>query len=78
MVGSTCDWGWQTYAWSGGKVSGKAHIYQYHNGVPFDGADCDLNRSLQSEIGAWKPMADPDYRPYGPPKRDVGGRTATR
>lgn len=56
MVGTVCDWGWQTYAWSAGKVSNKAHIYQYKNGVQVDGADCDLNRSLQNEIGAWGAM----------------------
>ena len=53
MVGDVCDWGWQTYAWSGGKVSGKAHILQYRNGVTVAGGDCDLNRSLKDNFGAW-------------------------
>lgn len=53
LVGPTCKWGWQTYAWSAGKVSQKAHIYQYRNGVTVAGGDCDLNRTLKSEIGAW-------------------------
>jgi hypothetical protein len=56
LVPNVCDWGWQTYAWSGGRVSSKAHIYQYKNGVQVGGADCDLNRSLKNEIGAWSPM----------------------
>lgn len=73
MVGDVCDWGWQTYAWSGGRVSGKAHIYQYRNAVPIAGAECDLDRTLQDNFGAWYKggnMSDADYRPFGPPKAE--------
>jgi hypothetical protein len=42
-------WGWQTYAWSGGNVSSKAHLYQYLNGVM--GGQADRNRSLQDNFG---------------------------
>ncbi|MDD5502469.1 MAG: DUF1906 domain-containing protein [Candidatus Thermoplasmatota archaeon] len=31
-----CKHFWQTYAWSGGKKSSRANIYQYKNGVRFD------------------------------------------
>lgn len=48
-----CDWGWQTYAWSNGKLSNRAHIYQYQNNVIVAGQTCDLDRSLKPEIGAW-------------------------
>lgn len=51
--GVSCAWGWQTYAWSAGKVSPLAHIYQYQNGVTVAYADCDLNRAMKPEIGAW-------------------------
>lgn len=53
LVPTVAPWGWQTYAWSGGRVSGKAHFLQYHNGVAVAGADCDLDRSLKPEFGAW-------------------------
>lgn len=51
--GVSCAWGWQTYAWSAGKISPLAHIYQYRNGVNIANADCDLNRAMKPEIGAW-------------------------
>jgi len=73
MIPAHATWGWQTYAWSTGRVSDKAHFYQYKNGVQLAGADTDLNRSLKDSFGAWFAM---DYQPYGPPKRDVGARDA--
>jgi hypothetical protein len=54
LVPKYAQWGWQTYAWSNGKLSGKAHLYQYHNGAKIGGADVDLDRSLKAEFGAWK------------------------
>lgn len=51
-VGSTATHGFQTYAWSGGKVSGKANVLQYLNGQNLGGSSVDLNRSLQADIGA--------------------------
>lgn len=50
-------WGWQTYAWSGGRISGKAHFLQYRNGVALAGADLDRDRSLKDPFGAWWPTA---------------------
>lgn len=55
MVPVTAPWGWQTLAWSGGQVSGKAHLYQYKNEVMIAGADCDRDRSLKADIGLWYP-----------------------
>jgi hypothetical protein len=40
---NVCEWFWQTYAWSGGLVHPKAHIYQYRNGVRIGGLSCDMN-----------------------------------
>ncbi len=34
---------WQTYAWSRGRKSDKAHLYQYQNGVKVAGHPVDLN-----------------------------------
>ena len=41
----TVDWLWQTYAWSGGRVSSKAHVLQWKNGVTIGGLDCDLDKA---------------------------------
>jgi hypothetical protein len=54
-------YGWQTYAWSAGKISSKAHLYQYKNGVTVAGAACDLDRQLQDDFGVWDmPITDAD------------------
>lgn len=50
----TAVWAWQTYAWSGGNWDSRAHIQQYRNGVKFDGADVDYNRSTKADFGQWK------------------------
>lgn len=53
---STARWFWQTYAWSGGKVSAHAHLLQYRNGQTVAGASVDLNESRQADFGAWMPV----------------------
>jgi len=54
-VGSA-QWMWQTYAWSGGKVSPHAHLLQYLNGQVVAGASVDLNESRQLDFGSWEPV----------------------
>lgn len=39
------DWGWQTYAWSGGRWDERAQVRQYRNGVHIAGHDTDLDRA---------------------------------
>lgn len=46
-------WGWQTYAWSGGKWDSRAHIQQYRNGVNLGGADVDYDRAMYDDYGQW-------------------------
>jgi len=46
-------WFWQTYAWSGGIWEPGVHIQQYSNGITVAGADCDLNRAMQTDYGQW-------------------------
>lgn len=46
-------WFWQTYAWSSGIWVPGNHIEQYKNRVQLAGADCDLNRAMQSDFGQW-------------------------
>ncbi len=43
---------WQTYAWSKGKKSAYANVYQYKNGASVAGITCDLNESYGNE-GYW-------------------------
>ncbi|MGG1314019.1 DUF1906 domain-containing protein [Cohnella laeviribosi] len=47
-----CRHFWQTYAWSRGKKSANANIYQYSNNVRLAGATVDLNESYGGE-GWW-------------------------
>ncbi|WP_028547403.1 DUF1906 domain-containing protein [Paenibacillus sp. UNC451MF] len=47
-----CSRFWQTYAWSGGKKSTVANIYQYLNDIVVNGIGIDLNDSYGQE-GWW-------------------------
>src|SRR5664280_1832411 len=60
---------WQTYAWSGGKVSPHAHLLQYLNGQVGAGASVDLNESRHLEFGAGEPttVVKPAIIPPKPP-----------
>jgi Domain of unknown function (DUF1906)/Putative peptidoglycan binding domain len=44
---------WQTYAWSAGKVSRHALLYQYQNAVSVGGISMDRDRTLQAMSGPW-------------------------
>lgn len=58
---NVCVYAWQTYAWSGGNVDKRAHLYQYSNGHELAGVSCDYNRSLKDDFGQY-----PRLRPYSP------------
>jgi len=58
LSNGTARWGWQTYAWSDGLVSPKAHLIQYRNGQSVGGGSVDLDRSLQADFGVWTPLPD--------------------
>lgn len=45
------SFGYQTYAWSGGKVSSHANIYQYLNGQVINGGSVDFDRTLTAQFG---------------------------
>ncbi|MEJ8546637.1 DUF1906 domain-containing protein [Brevibacillus borstelensis] len=47
-----CSHFWQTYAWSKGRLSHAANIYQYKNGQELAGHQVDLNDGLGNE-GWW-------------------------
>ncbi|WP_372663246.1 glycoside hydrolase domain-containing protein [Cohnella sp.] len=48
-----CKFFWQTYAWSGGKKSERAHLYQYKNNTKLGGVSVDLNEAYTEDI-FWK------------------------
>ncbi|SHH55330.1 S-layer homology domain-containing protein [Sporobacter termitidis DSM 10068] len=47
-----CSGFWQTYSWSGGKISEHATVYQYLNGQTAAGISVDLDEAY-SEAGLW-------------------------
>jgi hypothetical protein len=57
IAAGTARWAWQTYAWSAGRVSTRAHLYQYSNGHTVNGAAVDYDRGLRADFGQWpKPV----------------------
>lgn len=50
--GGHAKYGWQTYAWSQGKVSSHATLYQYLNGQSINGGAVDYDRNLAEDFGA--------------------------
>ncbi|MBB6674496.1 DUF1906 domain-containing protein [Cohnella nanjingensis] len=54
-----CRHFWQSYAWSGGKQSSRANIYQYQNNVKVGGVAVDLNHSFGNE-GWWNTSGEGD------------------
>lgn len=54
-------WGWQTYAWSRGRISAKAHFRQYRNGVQFCGGEVDFNETYDIDFGQWPITTEQDW-----------------
>jgi hypothetical protein len=52
-----CKHFWQTYAWSRGKISSHANLYQYRNNAKVAGVAVDLNRAYGGE-GWWNTNED--------------------
>lgn len=62
-LGAVIDVGFQTYAWSGGRLSARAALYQYLNGQTIGGAAVDFDRIIHADqLGAWWP---PGLEPAG-------------
>lgn len=54
------SWHWQTYAWSKGKLSRHALLYQFQNAVMIGGISMDRDRTVQPMAGPWAhPAAAP-------------------
>jgi len=65
LVPTSATWGWQTYAWSGGRWSAKAHLRQYLNEQNLCGGRVDLCRSVTDDYGQW-PLENPGISPPFP------------
>lgn len=63
--------GWQTYAWSGGRWDARAQLQQYSNDHEINGAAVDYDRAVDGDYGQWRvgvsPEGDdmPDYVSVG-------------
>ncbi|MDY0396758.1 LysM peptidoglycan-binding domain-containing protein [Virgibacillus halophilus] len=51
-VKGLCDYYWQTYAWSGGRIAGFIHMHQYQNDIVVAGVAIDRN-DIKKAPGAW-------------------------
>lgn len=64
-------WGWQTYAWSGGRWDKRAQLQQYSNGHVVNGVGVDYDRAVHSDYGQWRVGASPTPpAPPPPPKKE--------
>jgi len=59
-------WGWQTYAWSGGRWDSRAQLRQYSNDHVIGGVGLDYDRSTKSDYGQWKVGSSPNVTPAPP------------
>jgi hypothetical protein len=59
MDGGHAAWGWQTYAWSGGRWHGDAQLQQYSNNHTLGGVGCDYDRATTTDYGQWRVGASP-------------------
>lgn len=59
-------WGWQTYAWSGGRWDTRIHLKQYSNDHVIGGVGLDYDRSTKSDYGQWKVGVSPNVTPTPP------------
>ncbi len=62
---SAIEYGWQTYAWSGGQRDQRAQLYQHRNGVIIGGINCDRDTAYAADFGQWRiqPSKAPPF-PY--------------
>lgn len=63
---------WQTYAWSGGRLSPEADFYQYLNGQHMARASVDFDKvEHAAQLGAWWPPGHPVNKPTPAPEEDM-------
>lgn len=52
--GGHVTWGWQTYAWSGGRWDRRAQLQQYSNDHTINGVGLDYDRAVTDDYGQWR------------------------
>lgn len=52
-------YGWQTYAWSGGRWDARAQLQQYSNDHTLNGVGVDYNRAVAADYGQWRVGVSP-------------------
>lgn len=52
-------YGWQTYAWSGGRFDQRCHLYQYLNNQRVGNVNVDYNHAFGSSFGQWAAAPPP-------------------
>jgi hypothetical protein len=62
-------YGWQTYAWSGGRWDKRAHLQQYSNERVINGVDVDYNRAVTDDYGQWRIGSTPEEDELTPEDR---------
>lgn len=62
MAAGKAAWGWQTYAWSGGRWHDGAHLQQYSNSHLLGGVDCDYDRATKTDFGQWRVGVSPNVQ----------------
>ncbi|GAA1803563.1 glycoside hydrolase domain-containing protein [Actinomadura chokoriensis] len=53
-------YGWQTYAWSGGRWDARAQLQQYSNDHTINGVGVDYDRAVKSDYGQWRIGVSPE------------------
>jgi Domain of unknown function (DUF1906) len=59
--GGRITFGWQTYAWSGGKWDGRAQLRQVDNDVSVCGGNIDWDQSMAPDFGQWPRESTEDF-----------------
>ncbi|NKZ04427.1 glycoside hydrolase domain-containing protein [Actinomadura latina] len=68
-------YGWQTYAWSGGRWDARAQLQQYSNDHTINGVGVDYDRAVKSDYGQWRVGVSPEGEDDMPDYVSVGTDT---
>jgi hypothetical protein len=71
LSGNQCAWGWQTYAWSGGRWDSRAQIQQYSNDRKINGVGLDFDRAVVTDYGQWRVGVSPSGEDDMPEPKDL-------
>ncbi|CND68216.1 metalloendopeptidase-like membrane protein [Mycobacterium tuberculosis] len=64
-------YGWQTYAWSGGRWDARAQLQQYSNDHTINGVGVDYDRAVKSDYGQWRIGVSPEGEDDMPSVEDI-------